>query len=109
MTGQNLAVCEVVGCAGKNKPLRHVGSKRCIDSTWENFSMKRLIGMALATALVACGGGGSNDASSPQIKISALTFKQVQENQQPSQPIAQSASQVVAADPFKAFLAANKK
>lgn len=71
--------------------------------------MKRLLSIAAATALVACGGGGGNDASSPQIKISALTFKQVQESQQPSQPIAQPASQTVAADPFKAFLDANKK
>jgi uncharacterized lipoprotein YmbA len=70
--------------------------------------MKRLLSIAAATALVACGGGGSNDASSPQIKISALTFKQVQENQQPSHPNA-AASQVVVADPFKAFLDANKK
>ena len=41
----------------KEKTLRDVGSKRGIDSTKENFCMKRPLVVLAATSLVACGGG----------------------------------------------------
>jgi hypothetical protein len=54
------------------------------------------------------GGGNDTNTASPQIKISALTLKQVQEGHNPSLSRKQRAK-LLLLTPFKAFLDAYKK